>query len=445
MRSRRLAVGAVAGLVALAGLTGCGTGKKAPAAASSSGYATAAADHNISADLTVLTNRTDLVADGTMNKYSAAFNKVYPNIKITWQTAKDYEGDVKTRMSTNDYGDVLLVPNNVPQSDYPNYFAPLGSAADLAKTYRFVDRGTVGDKVYGITGFSFSNGFIYNKKVWADAGITTWPTTPAEFLTDLQAVKDKTKAIPYYTNYKDQWPLSSWSSVIGSPSCDTHANDELATTPTLLTPTSDLGVGYSLLYDIVNKKLSEPDPTTTNWENSKGLIANGQIATMWLGSWAIVQMQAAAAKAGQDPSEIGYMPFPAQTNGKFCAVIAGDYQYAINAHSKNIPAARAFLDWEINDSTIAADNQAVAAKTDAPLPAALKPFTDNGVQLITLTEDKVNLVNKIDNDSQVGLSNPENWQKLVDIARGAQSGDLDSFFKNLNGEWATAEKADAGS
>jgi ABC-type glycerol-3-phosphate transport system substrate-binding protein len=445
MRSRRLGAGAVAGLVALAGLTGCGTGKKAPSAASSSGYATAAADHGISANLTVLTNRTDLVADGTMNKYSAAFNEIYPNIKITWQTAKDYEGDVKTRMSTNDYGDVLLIPNNVPQSDYPNYFAPLGSAADLAKTYRFVDRGTVGDKVYGITGFSFSNGFVYNKKVWAAAGITTWPTAPAEFLADLQAIKDKTKAIPYYTNYKDQWPLSSWSSVIGSPSCDTHANDELAATPTLLTPTSDLGVGYSLLYGIVDKKLSEPDPTTTNWENSKGLIANGQIATMWLGSWAIVQMQAAAAKAGQDPSEIGYMPFPAQANGKFCAVIAGDYQYAINAHSKNVPAARAFLDWEINDSTIAADNQAVAAKTDAPLPAALKPFTDNGVQLITLTEDKVNLVNKIDNDSQVGLSNPENWQKLVDIARGAQSGDLDSFFKDLNGRWATAEKADAGS
>lgn len=444
MRNNRLAVGALAGAVALAGLAGCGTGKKADTAASS-GYASAATDHSISANLTVLTNRTDLVADGTMNKYSAAFNKIYPNIKITWQTAKDYEGDVKTRMSTNDYGDVLLIPNNVPQADYPSYFAPLGTVADLSKEYRFADRGAVGDKVYGITGFSFSNGFIYNKKVWAAAGITSWPTTPDQFLADLQAIKAKTKAIPYYTNYKDQWPLSSWSSVIGSPSCDTHADDALATTPKPLTPTSDLGVGYSLLYDIVDKKLSEPDPTTTNWENSKGLIADGQIATMWLGSWAIVQMQAAATKAGQDPSEIGYMPFPAQANGKFCAVIAGDYQYAINAHSKNIPAARAFLDWEINDSTIAADNQAVAAKLTAPLPAALKPFTDHGVQLITLTQDKVNAVNKIDNDSQVGLSKPENWQKLVDIARGAQSGDLTSFFGDLNSKWAKAEKADAGS
>lgn len=445
MRSTRLAVGAVAGAVVLVGLAGCGTGKKAASTGSASGFAVAAADHTISAKLTVLTNRTDLVADGTMDKYSAAFNKIYPNIKITWQTAKDYEGDVKTRMSTNDYGDVLLIPNNVPQADYPAYFAPLGSTADLAKDYRFADRGAVKGTVYGITGFSFSNGFVYNKKVWADAGITSWPTTSDQFLADLQAIKDKTKAIPYYTNYKDQWPLSSWSSVIGSPSCDTHADDDLATAPALLTPTSDLGVGYSLLYNVVNKKLSEPDPTTTNWENSKGLLANGQIGTMWLGSWAIVQMQAAAAKAGQDPSEIGYMPFPAQANGKFCAVIAGDYQYAINIHSKNIPAARAFLDWEINDSTIAKDNQAVAAKLDAPLPDALKPFTDNGVRLITLTQNKVTTVNKIDTDSQVGLSNPENWQKLVDIARGAQPGDMNSFFSGLNAKWAAAEKADSGS
>ena len=44
-------------------------------------------------------------------------------------------------------------------------------------------------------------GFVYNKRVWKEAGVTDWPTTPAEFLAALKAIKAKTDAIPYYTNF----------------------------------------------------------------------------------------------------------------------------------------------------------------------------------------------------------------------------------------------------
>ena len=37
----------------------------------------------------------------------------------------DYEGEVKIRMNSDEYGDVLLIPQVVAKADYPKFFAPL--------------------------------------------------------------------------------------------------------------------------------------------------------------------------------------------------------------------------------------------------------------------------------------------------------------------------------
>ncbi|CAM5573229.1 hypothetical protein SGLAM104S_09893 [Streptomyces glaucescens] len=38
--------------------------------------------NGVSGTITVLTNRTDLVQNGTMKKYAAQFNKTYPEVKV---------------------------------------------------------------------------------------------------------------------------------------------------------------------------------------------------------------------------------------------------------------------------------------------------------------------------------------------------------------------------
>ncbi|MGJ6969349.1 ABC transporter substrate-binding protein [Streptosporangium sp. G11] len=386
----------------------------------------------------MLTNRTDQVESGLADKYAAEFNKTYPNVKVKFEGLTDYDGEVKIRMTSTEYGDVLSIPNNAKVSQYPTFFEPLGTADELSKKYNFTDRATVDNQVYGIANIGSAQGFVYNKAVWEKAGVKEWPKTPEEFLAGLKAIKDKTEATPYYTNYKDMWPLTMWGHALGSIGCDPAGGDKLADTDNPWAPGQPLYVTDKLLFDVVANKLTEADPNTTNWEESKNLIASGKIATMALGSWAVVQMKEAATKAGQNPDDIAYMPFPSQTNGQFCTSVRPDYQYAVNVHSKNKPAAKAWVEWFITKSGDAQAALSISSVKGAPLPSSLTPFEEAGVKFVQMDNKKTEAVDTIDKASEIGLGSPDYRQNIVDTARGAAKGDLNSIFADLNKRWAEA-------
>ncbi|MFD7130516.1 extracellular solute-binding protein [Streptomyces sp. NPDC059894] len=436
--NRRTVLAVVAGAALL--LPGCtgtaGTSQGAEAAAPTD-------PAKVSGTITVLTVRTDLVQDGTMKSYAAEFNKTYPKVKVEFQALTNYEAEIKIRMNTEDYGDVLLIPGVIKKDDYPKYFASLGTVAERSEKYRFTDFTAVDGKVYGQTPVGVMPGFVYNKRVWREAGVTAWPTTSAEFLAALKAIKTKTDATPYYTNFAAQWPLTSWTFVNGSVSCDPQATTKLAEGDPWAAG-SDLRTGDRLLYDIVRQGLAEKDPTTTNWELSKPQLAKGEIATQWLGTWAIVQFQDAAKKAGVNPDDIGFMPFPAQVDGTFCATVGPDYNQAVNIHSKHKEAARAWIDWFTDKSGYDRDNLAISPLKDAPMPEVLKPYEDAGVKLIELDDSAGAEVKLIDDESEVGINKPEYRQDIVDLARGAKKGSLDDFLAGLGEKWTETRKNVAG-
>lgn len=414
-------------------LTACSSGGGSSSSAVASGDPA-----KVSGEITVLTNRTDLIKDGVMKHYAAEFNKLYPNVKVKFEGLTDYEGETKIRMNTENYGDVLLIPNTITLSQFPNFFAPLGKADDLSKKYDYIDYAAVGDQAYGIASMAVASGFVYNKALWAKAGITEWPTTPEQFVTDLKAIKEKTGATPYYTNYKDAWPLQKWTDAIGAPSCDVNTRDRLASDKAPWTAGKDLYAIDNLVYTTVHEKLTEDDPTTTNWENSKTLLGTGKVGAMYLGSWALPQMQKAAKDAGQNPDDIAFMPFPAQAGGHSCTIVSPDYRLAVNKHSKSKEAARAWLDWYIDKSGAAQDAEGISVLKGAPMPAGLKPLEEKGVRFIPQAQTKSSEVSKIGKASEVGLDAPDYRQHLVDIARGAAPGDANSYFADLNKKWAEA-------
>lgn len=440
----RKALGAIA-LTALAGLTlaACSSTTDEPATSGSSD----SSDQAIAGEVTFVTWRTDLIADGTFDEYAKQFNEMYPEATVVFEGITDYEGEMQTRLSTTKYGDVLGIPNSVLPDQLSDFFEPLGQTADLAADYRFLAAKSYEGVQYGIALGGNANGLIYNTEVFEAAGVTELPKTEEEFIAALQQIKDNTDAIPLYTNYKDGWPLSQWSGNLGAVTGDPDAVNTMAHAEAPWTEGSDIYAIDSLIFEAVAAGLTEDDPLTTNWEQSKVDFATGKIAVMALGSWAISQMQGAATDNGVDPSAVGYMAFPATAeDGVQYATVGGDYNLGINVNSEVKAAARAWIDFLIEESGFTETQGMVSPLLSAPLPSNLAGMSDNGVELIELNPAPAGeeaLFNTVASEAQIDIWGNIYRQKLVDIARGAADGDKDSYFAELNAAWADAVAANS--
>jgi raffinose/stachyose/melibiose transport system substrate-binding protein len=392
-----------------------------------------------SGTITVLTQRTDIVDSVFTKRYVPRFKQKYPKIDVKFEAITDYEGDVRARMNTKDYGDVLLIPNNITKDQLPRFFEPLGTVGEMRGKYRFTRSEQVFQgKVYGLAVAGNAQGVLYNKKVFAEAGVTTLPKTPDEFIAALKAVKAKTKAIPLYTNYSAEWPLSQWECHRGAISGDPEAVNRLAHLDAPWAPGEEHNVIDTLLYRVVKAGLTEPDPATTDWESSKLGIGEGRIATMVLGSWAVIQTQEKA----HNKADIGYMPFPVNVNGTQYTMIAGDYKNAININSRNKPAARAWIDWFTDESDYAFDQGGIPTVLSAGPPRQYDDLVKARAKYLELSPEPVGeegLVERIDTRAGIDLKDGRYRQRIVDAARGASKESLEEIFSDLDARWKKAK------
>ena len=416
------------------------------AAATEGGDAETAA---LSGSLKVLHNRTDLDQSGFMTELTKGFNELYPDVTVEYESFTSYAEDIATMMQSDNYGDVLMTPQAVKVADYPNFFEPLGDEKELAEKYFWTSNYATGGQLYALATAGQASGIMYNKQVWADAGITELPTTPDEFLACLKQIAENTDAIPYYTNYAAGWTLPQWQSLVVGASGDANYENRL------LTDKEDLfyeGSAYDAVYGTMYKIFSDPtlheaDPSTTDWEGCKPAFGEGKIATMVLGSWAITQFQEQAA----DPSVVGYMPFPYSIDGKMYSTSENDYCMSVNKNSSNKEAAKTFLFWFCTDSGFAASQGMISASRDAEMPETLKSFQDLGVELIVKTAAPDELQGKYDEiakDSEVDPWGDASTNYKFRMAEAAFAGEGEDAYKaicdDLNAAWAASRDSILG-
>lgn len=401
---------------------------------------------DLKADLKFLTHKTDAV-DTYLKDYIAEFQKLYPNINIEYEGITDYANDVTMRLSTGDWGDICMVPTSTDKSELSNYFASFGDKKTLGGIYEenMLNNYAFEDQVYGIPSMANVQGIVYNKAVFEKAGITELPKTPDEFLDALQKIKDNTDAIPMYTNFAAGWTMTAWDAYI-----DGGATGDADYVNTGLTkgenPFSDRGDGtgpyavYNTLYEAVKRGLTEDDPTTTDWEGSKGKLNNGEIGCMALGSWSVVQMQA----AGENSDDIGYMAFPISVEGKLYAAAGPDYCYGINCNSSsdNQIAAMCYIKWLVEKSGFAQQEGGLSIVIGDEYPEALSALAD--VELVVnapAAEGEENLWNDINNDSELGVNVSGNIP--VEIVEEAVSGGktMEEMSAEWNEKWTAAQEA----
>ena len=461
MKLKKIMAGflAVAATLSIAGCNNGGeqttTTTTSASAADNGGEETTAApetNNNTSGEkltLKVLTHRTDRLEDGTLDAMTDAFEEKY-NCEVKYQGFTNYSTDVPTMMSTKDYGDVLMIPDTVKLMDLSNFFEPLGSFDALKEKYNWADKKMYDGTVYGIAHLgTVAGGLCYNKKVWADAGVTTLPKTPEEFLADLQLIADNTEAIPYYTNYADaSWTLTQWPSlVISASGSPTYETDILTSKRDLFVEGDAYYDVYKLMFDVFrNPALHEEDPMTTDWEGCKAAINEGKIATMVMGSWAVSQFK----EAGPNPDDIGYMPAPFSKDGKQYAESTADYCLGVNVNSSDEvkELGKKYITWFVEESGFAQKEGSLSALKGAAMPDYLTDFADVEMFLTeTPPEGLVGVWDAINNESEVGTWQGDAANFKIQIAEAAFAGESEDTFKAIladaNAKWNAARDANA--
>ncbi|MFP3155377.1 ABC transporter substrate-binding protein [Lachnospiraceae bacterium ZAX-1] len=398
---------------------------------------------DITADLKFLTHKTDVV-DTLFSDYVAEFKKIYPNVNIEYEGITSYADDIVTRLTTGDWGDICMVPVAVDKNELSSYFTPFGDAKTLGESYDMLTDYTYQNQVFGMPSMANAQGIVYNKAVFEQAGITELPKTPDAFIDALKTIKEKTDAIPLYTNFAAGWTMTAWDAYIdGSATGDPDFANVGRTKGK--NPYADRGdqtgpyAVYNVLYEAVNQGLVEDDPTTTDWEGSKGMLNRGEVATLALGSWAVSQVK----EAGDNADDVGYMTFPISVGGKQYAAAGADYNYGINCNSSTDDqiAAMCYVKWLVEKSGFAASQGGISVVKGDPLPDALAAF--EGVELVVNNppaEGEETLVNDVNNESELGINVSGAVPSQVVEAAIDGSKTMQELSDDWNARWTAAQE-----
>ena len=389
-------------------------------------------------------HRTDI--PDKLNGYVEEFRKTYPNIEIEYELITDYAENALLRVDNTDWT-IMGIPT-VQKDELSKYFVPLGDLETLGGLYNFMSSQSFEGVCYGIPSTGNANGVLYNKRIFAEAGVTELPKTPDEFIAALKAVKEKTDAIPLYTNYAAGWTMGAWDAYIGVAATGraTYMNQELAHTKD---PFADQGNGtgpyavYKILYDAAAEGLIEDDYTTTDWEGCKPMLNNGQIATMVLGSWAFTQMRDAAG--GEHPEDVGYMAFPITIDGKQYAPAGGDYNFGINAKAsyEEKLASLYYLKWLTHESGFAYSEGGVPIDKAGEYPDLYAAF--DGIDMLSdadALEGEETLLSEMNAESELNFNNGGNTKVQEIIEHGFNHDkSFDDIMAGWNEAWSDAQAA----
>lgn|GEM_PF-15846 len=408
----------------------------------------------------VLLNRVDL-RNTVLKDYEHVFEALYPMYNVAFETLSDYENNARIRLMGGDYGDVLLIPSSVSAQNLSYYFAPLGSLESLSLSWRYVSQKSYNGIVYGLPTYGNVNGILYNKKVFAVAGVSAIPSSPEEFLAAMQTIKnyyadDEDFLAPFYTNKKDGWPLDQWQGNVSSVSGDpNYYYNILPQDRNAFSPGSPHYIVYNLLYDLVRQNLIEADPSTTNWELSKIEFVKGNIGAMVAGSWAVSQFVDVATRVRDgtfyyddgtpaeqsglaDPDDVGYMPFPyTNSEGEVYSAHSPDFFIGICKSTANMPGATDFMMWFLQESGYYDLTGGIPPRTDMPFPDVINAFQELGVTLfeeIPASGAMIGKLELVESFSGIVLWNPD-WKNDMFENAFYNLRTFDQIASDLNDAW----------
>ncbi|WP_243062537.1 extracellular solute-binding protein [Humibacter sp. RRB41] len=340
-KSRILAIGAV-GIAAALALSACsGSG----AGTTSGGSSTIGKVDGKGKTITVWAMTGDL-SPKTLDAINAEFTKeTGAKVKVQTQQWTNIATKITTALATSTPPDVLDLGNTQVAT-----FASSGGLADLTK-YKadlqqgqtwlggLADPGTVDGRLYGVPSFGAARAVVYNKTIWADAGITTAPTTYGELTSDLDKIKAKNTASNFSSFYLPgqywyagmQWVWDAGGQIATQSGKTWKAGFSSSEAQKGLSDWKTFQNAYST---VASRTLNTDKP------DQDAVFAAGQAATILANNWEISAIEKDNAKLTDD--QLGSFPMPGESGKNQPALLAGS-DWGIAQKSKNQDLAAAWV------------------------------------------------------------------------------------------------------
>ncbi|RXZ79512.1 extracellular solute-binding protein [Paenibacillaceae bacterium] len=270
------------------------------------------------------------------------YSKEHPNVIVEAQVSQDFETLRKTRFASGEGPDIFYLKPFTDVADWQEHLVDLSDEPWMKEVVPEALPGmTIDGKQYGFPTNLAGYGYIYNKDLFAQAGITAIPTTQ----TELKEVNEKLKAAgiqSFAEGYKDGWLLGFHLlnlpfAVMDDPEAYTKTIED-GTAKLKDNPYMD---GYFNLIDLAMEYGEGKKSLGIDYNTQVIKFASGETAMIQQGLWALDPI----VKANPNIS-IGMFPIPINDNPKDTRMpVDVPSYYGINKASKNIDEAKKFLIW----------------------------------------------------------------------------------------------------
>ncbi len=392
-------------------------------------------NNEVAGTITVVTSYTD--AEERFKDVEEGFKELYPNVEdIKWEsTGGDYDDYITKRMTTGDYGDVLLIPfsmTNKPET-LEQFMEPIGSYKDVSKEYDFADQAMYKENTYALPISVNTLGMLYNEDVFKESGVKNIPSSSEEMYEACNKIKNNGK-LCWYSNLNSLPML--WSGAITSYGGEQYMSDILEK-GTIAQEGQAYREIFDFVYTMITKGYTEEDPLTGDYMKSEQLVADGDAAFMIMGS----QSLGSVKQKSSNPESIKMAPFPVSFKGKQSMPIGPDELIGVSNKSENKTTAMAFLKYLISsESGYAYSNYGFSPEKDgnkdAPKDIAyqiedydtIRTIADEDPSIVT---EFYNVANKANLSS---MSAP--LTELVTVATNDK--DYQKFLEKIEKDWKQA-------
>ncbi|HHV31507.1 MAG TPA: extracellular solute-binding protein [Clostridiales bacterium] len=322
----------------MAGCAGSNTGSSA-ASTDNTASASASSENTQPVTLKFMLNSPELTDQ--YKAMAAEYKKAKPNVTIDMTIIQnDYQTVLKSKLNSGDVPDLFMSSAYNDNRVYSDYEYDLTNE-DFMKNIdpAFLKAVTLDGKVTGYPLLVQSHSFIYNKKLFKDAGITTLPTT----LDQYKEVCEKLTAKgiqPFSSGFAEWWVMPQMTYPSMSDAYDGDYNKLFEDVKSGKLKFGDLPqVDFALdLIDLV-KKYSGSKPMESTADMQVSDFANGKVAMIHQGSWE----EDSIRKVNSD-IDMGYLEAP-RKDGKSVIAVDSNLTMRVAKDSKNLQEVLAFLNW----------------------------------------------------------------------------------------------------